>query len=57
MSLKQLLMDNLEEISLPADTLMDEANWDVEAPQDPRFQMAKRMDDFIRRAADVILSQ
>lgn len=53
MSLKQLLFDDLEEISLPADILVDDANSDVEAPQDPRFQIAKQMDNFVQRAADV----
>ncbi|KAL6720174.1 N-alpha-acetyltransferase, non-catalitic subunit [Lecanora helva] len=55
MSFKQLLIDDLEEIVLPADALVDPRNGDVEAPQDPRFQMMKRMDDFITRAADPYL--
>ncbi len=53
MSLKQLLFNDLEEISLPADILLDDANNAVEAPQDPRFQIAKQMDEFVQRAADV----
>ena len=56
MSFKQLVFDDLEEIVLPADVLVDSANGDVEVPQDPRFQMAKRMNDFVTRAADVSLS-
>lgn len=55
-SFKQLVFDDLEEIVLPADVLVDSANGDVEVPQDPRFQMAKRMNDFVNRAADVSLS-
>ena len=53
MSLKQLLFDDLEEVSLPADVLVDDKNDDVEAPQNPRFQIAKQMDEFVTRAADV----
>lgn len=53
MSLKQLVFDDLEEISLPADILVDDSNNEVEAPQDSRFQIAKQMDDFVKKAADV----
>lgn len=53
MSIKQLLFDDLEEIVLPADILIDATNSDVEAPQDPRFQVAKRMDIFVTRAGQV----
>lgn len=55
MSLKTLLFDDLEEIVLPADLLVDPGNDNVEAPQDPRFQILKKMDAFITRAADVSL--
>lgn len=53
MSLKQLLFDDLEELVLPADILVDPANSHIEAPQDPRFQISKRMDVFVTKAADV----
>ena len=53
MSIKQLLFDDLEEIVLPADILIDATNSDVEAPQDPRFQVAKKMDIFVTRAGQV----
>ena len=53
MSIKQLLFDDLEEMVLPAHILLDATNSDVEAPQDPRFQIAKRMDMFITRAGQV----
>lgn len=56
MSLKQLLFDDLEELVLPADVLIDPANGDIEAPQDPRFQISKRMDVFVTKAADVSLA-
>lgn len=52
-SLKQLLFDSLEELVLPADILIDLANDEIEAPQDPRFQIAKRMDAFVRKASNV----
>ena len=55
-SLKQLLLDDIEEVVLPADVLVEPANGDVEAPQDPRFQISKRMDAFVIKAANVSLA-
>ena len=55
MSFKQLIFDDIEETVLPADALIDPANGNIEAPQDPRFHMAKMMETFIMRAADVSL--
>ena len=52
-SSKQLLLDDFAEIVLPADILVDPANGDIEAPQDPRFQISKRMDAFVTTAANV----
>lgn len=56
MSLKQMLLSDFEELVLPADVLIDPANADIEAPQDPGFQMSKRMDKFVTKAADVSLA-
>lgn len=53
MSFKELILDNLREIVLPADMLLDSSNFDVEAPQDPRFHVAKRIDEFMATTADV----
>ncbi|KAI4096133.1 MAG: hypothetical protein LQ344_001196 [Seirophora lacunosa] len=47
--------DDLEELVLPADILLDSANGDVEAPHDPRFQMAKEMRAFMVRVGDPFL--
>ena len=55
-SLKQFLLDDFEELVLPADVLVDPANDDIEAPQDPRFQISKRMDAFVMKAANVGLA-
>ena len=52
-SLKQFLLDDFEELVLPADILVDPANGDIEAPHDPRFQISKRMDVFVVKAANV----
>ncbi len=57
MSFKKLLFDDLEEIVLPADILVDPANGNIEAPQDPRFQILKKMDAFVTRAADVSMNE
>ena len=53
MSFKELILDNLREIVLPADMLLNSSNFDVEAPQDPRFHVAKRIDEFMATTADV----
>ena len=55
-SIKQLIFRDLEEIVLPADELLDHGYDTVEAPQDPRFQIAKRMDQFVTRVGDVSLT-
>ena len=48
-----LIFDDLAELVLPAATLLDPANANVEPPQDPRFQMAKEMGGFVLRVGDV----
>ena len=48
-SIKQLIFKDLEEISLPVGMLVDPLNDEVEAPQNPRFQIGKRMDLFVGR--------
>ena len=55
-SVKRFVFDNLREIILPGSILVDPTNDNVEAPQDPRFQIVQKMDFFISRAADVSLS-
>lgn len=55
-SVKKFLFDDFEELVLPADVLIDPENGDIEAPQDPRFQISKRMDAFVTKAANVSLA-
>ncbi|KAL8983209.1 MAG: hypothetical protein Q9205_002485 [Flavoplaca limonia] len=50
-----LIFDDLAELVLPAATLLDPANANVEPPQDPRFQMAKEMGGFVLRVGDPFL--
>ncbi|KAL8718478.1 MAG: hypothetical protein Q9225_004392 [Loekoesia sp. 1 TL-2023] len=54
-TITKLVFDDLEELVLPADILLDPANGNVEAPHDPRFQMAKEMRGFILRIGDPFL--
>lgn len=50
---KEFLYDELAELVLPANILL-EANIDeVEMPSDPRFQIAQKMDGFMKRFAQV----
>ena len=53
LSIQQFIFDDLEEIVLPADILVDPANTSVEAPNDLRFQIAKKMDVFVGRCGEV----
>ena len=53
MSIKELIFEDLAEIVLPADTLVDYTNVDIETPQDPRFQIARKMDDYVMRVGQV----
>ena len=55
LSIKKLLFDSLSELVLPADTLLNEDNASVEAPQSPKFQINRLMDQFLRKFADVSL--
>lgn len=52
-TITQTIHDDLEELVLPADILLDPANGNVEAPHDPRFQIAKEMRAFVLRVGDV----
>ncbi|KAI4119855.1 MAG: hypothetical protein LQ345_000322 [Seirophora villosa] len=54
-TITKAVRDDLEELVLPADILLDSANGDVEAPHDPRFQMAKEMHAFMLRVGDPFL--
>ncbi|KAI4290696.1 MAG: hypothetical protein L6R35_000003 [Caloplaca aegaea] len=54
-TITQTIHDDLEELVLPADTLLDPANGNVEAPHDPRFQIAKEMRAFVLRVGDSFL--
>ncbi|MCJ1483161.1 hypothetical protein MMC06_003328 [Schaereria dolodes] len=55
LSIQQFIFDDLEEIVLPADILVDPANTSVEAPNDLRFQIAKKMDVFVGRCGESYL--
>ncbi|EFW22896.1 amino-acid N-acetyltransferase subunit Mak10 [Coccidioides posadasii str. Silveira] len=50
-SIKQFCYNDLIDLVLPWSTLLDKENEDVEIPSDPRFQIAKHMDIFIKRVA------
>ncbi|MCJ1390800.1 hypothetical protein MMC18_003661 [Xylographa bjoerkii] len=54
-SFTQFIFDDLAELVLPADLLVDMANHDVEAPQSQKFQIAKRMDEFVDRVGQPYL--
>ncbi|EGC48220.1 amino-acid N-acetyltransferase subunit Mak10 [Histoplasma capsulatum var. duboisii H88] len=48
---KYFFFDSLAELVLPHNQLLDRKNEEVEAPSDSRFQIAKHMDNFVKKAA------
>ena len=54
MSVRQLVFDDLAEMVAPAHILIDPSNDRVEAPKAPGFQIMKRMEIFVGRAAQVL---
>ncbi|PGH18870.1 hypothetical protein AJ79_00286 [Helicocarpus griseus UAMH5409] len=50
-SVKDFFFDDLAELVLPYSQLLDPKNEEVEAPSDSRFQIAKHIDNFVKRAA------
>lgn len=53
LTVKEFVTDDLEELVLPASWLLDPGNDDIEAPHDPRFQVAQKVNEFIGRAGRV----
>lgn len=51
---KQFFYDDLAELAMPFSLLLLPDNDEVEVPSDPRFQIAKHMNAFVKRAAQVI---
>lgn len=50
---KQFLYDDLAELVLPSSMLLQANTDEVELPSDPRFQIAQKMDGFVKRFAQV----
>jgi len=47
-----LLVSDMRELVLAGDTLLDPANWETEMPSDPRYQLARKVDEFLGKASD-----
>lgn len=52
-SIKQLLYDDLAGLVLPSSVLLQADMDETEMPSNPRFQIAKLMDGFVKRFAQV----
>jgi hypothetical protein len=50
---KQFLYDELAELVLPSSSLLQANTDETEMPSDPRFQIARHMDAFVKRFAQV----
>ncbi|KAM0330519.1 hypothetical protein ACHAQA_003466 [Verticillium albo-atrum] len=55
MSIRMLIDNDLAIVALPCSILLDRANDDIEAPQDPRFIIAETMEAFRLKAAQPYL--
>ena len=55
LSIRHVIDDDLSIVVLPCSPLLDPANDDVEAPQDPRFAIAHQMELFRQRTAQSYL--
>ncbi|KAM0276888.1 hypothetical protein ACHAQH_006306 [Verticillium albo-atrum] len=55
MSIRMLMDNDLAIVALPCSLLLDRANDDIEAPQDPRFIIAETMETFRQKAAQPYL--
>ncbi|EEH43449.2 uncharacterized protein PADG_08374 [Paracoccidioides brasiliensis Pb18] len=54
-AVKDFFFDALAEIVLPDSRLLDPENEEVEVPSDSRFQIAKHVDNFVKRAAQLFV--
>ena len=52
-SVQNIILNDLVETVLPADILLDKGNKEIEVVHDPRFLMAKIVDEFVTRARQV----
>lgn len=50
---KDFLYDELAELVLPSNILLEANTEDVEVPSDPRFQIAQKMNGFVKRFSQV----
>ena len=50
---ERLIFEDLAELVLPAHLLLDPANAAIETPHDERFQIARRMENFIHTVRTV----
>ena len=51
-----ILITDLRELVMAGDPLFSADNWEVELPSDPRYQLARKVDDFLTRATDEYLN-
>lgn len=50
---KKFLYDDLAELVLPSSVLLQANTDEVELPSDPRFQIAQKMEGFVKRFSQV----
>lgn len=48
-----LLVTDLRELVMSGDAIFDPVNWEIEIPADPRYQMARKVDEFLAKAMEV----
>ncbi|GAM83681.1 hypothetical protein ANO11243_016700 [Dothideomycetidae sp. 11243] len=50
-----LILNDIRLTVLPASDLLDQKNWSIELPSSPRYEIARKIDDFIVRSLDEYL--
>ncbi|KAF2156196.1 Mak10-domain-containing protein [Myriangium duriaei CBS 260.36] len=51
-----LLLSDIRSLVLPASDLLDPHNWQIELPSSPRYEIARRIDEFLARSMDEYLN-
>ncbi|TKX19480.1 hypothetical protein C1H76_8329 [Elsinoe australis] len=51
-----LLLSDIRTLVLPASSLLFPQNWETELPSSPRFQIARKLDDFLTRSLEEYLN-
>jgi len=52
-----LLVTDLRDHVMAGDIIFDPTNWEIELPSDPRYQVARKVDEFLNKAMEVSITR